>query len=157
CTEQALRLRVQIRVDRNEVALSQKRVEVDARCLQVALDVRSLDLVCVEHLHSPTKVKLASDGVADPSHPDDAERATDEVLAEPAQWIPRLPAAVTRILCTFAQPSGGCQQQGNGDVCSRLGEHARGVADADAPLCGGSQVDVVESDREIADHLQLRS
>src|SRR5262249_55607670 len=88
CTEQALRLRVQIRVDRNEVALSQKRVEVDARCLQLALDVRSLDLVCVEHLHSPTKVKLASDGVADPSHPDDAERATDEVLAEPAQWIP---------------------------------------------------------------------
>ena len=94
--------------------------------------------------------------IADPAHADDAERAADQVLAEPAQRVPRLPAAFAGVLRALAEPAGRGDQQRDGDVGGRLGQDAGRVADADAALGRGAQVDVVEADGEVADDLQLR-
>ncbi len=49
-----------------------------------------------------------------------------------------------------------CQQERNGDVGRRIGEHIGRVADGDPPPPGFRQVDVVDAYRIVAHHLQLR-
>ena len=90
----------------------------------------------------------------DAAHADDAERAAGQVLPEMAERFPGLPFAGNAVLVPLDQPAGGADEQAKGHVGRGVGQHARRVADRDAARGGGRHVDVVEADREVADHLQ---
>ena len=123
---------------------------------ELLLGLRSRHLLGVEHLHAPAVVEALRGREADAAHADDAERPAGEVLAEPAERLPRLPPPLLRIGGALHDPPRRGEHERHGDVGGGVGEHAGRVADADAARGAGGHVDVVEPDREVADHLQLR-
>jgi 2-furoyl-CoA dehydrogenase large subunit len=52
--------------------------------------------------------------------------------------------------------SGRRQDQGKGEVCRRVGQHPRRVADGDSGTCGRCDVDVVVADRDGRNHGKAR-
>src|SRR5262249_34595007 len=74
--------------------------------------------------------------------------------ADVAQRLPGLPAAGPAVVVAIDEPAGGGDEQAEGHVGGGVGEHAGGVADADAALGGRRDVDVVEADGVVADGLE---
>ena len=105
---------------------------------------------------SQPRAAALGQGVADAAHADDAERPAGEVLAEMAERLPRLPLAGQAVVVPLDEPAGGGDQQAEGHVGGGVGQHAGRVADGDAAGRGRRDVDVVEADRVVADHLEAR-
>ena len=73
-----------------------------------------------------------------------------------AGWAPGEPFALADVVDALDDPASRRHQEGEGEIGRRLGEDPGGVADRHAPLGRGRNVDVVETDREVADDLELR-
>ena len=98
----------------------------------------------------------AGDGPSDASEAHEAERRSVDVTSQVVVHLPPRPAAGAEVgLCVRSQPC--CRQdQQEGDVRGRLVEHAGRVADGDAEIGGGADVDVVVSHCHIGHDPQPR-
>ena len=88
--------------------------------------------------------------------PDDAERGAGDLLAEQQGRRPGFPFAGADVVDRFADAPGGGHQQREGHIGGGIGEDARGVADRYFVAGCGREIDIVVSDSQIADNLELR-
>ncbi len=100
----------------------------------------------VQHAH-PEAGRASRNGLPDLAPADDAERRAPNVASKHQTWRPHTPAAGTHETIALGDAACRCEHQGEGQIRSRLGQHARRVTDSDASSCGGLQIDVVDADR----------
>ena len=115
----------------------------------------ALDVV-VQDRH-PEPLGTPRHGLADPPEADDPERRSVDVRTQQQQRTPRPPLAVADVSIALRQPTCGRHQQRPGEIGGGLGQDARRVADRDPAPGAGRDIDVVEADRVVADHLQRRA
>ena len=108
-------------------------------------------------IRHPEPLRPPRDRLADPPEADDPERRAVDVRSEQQQRPPRLPLAVADVPVALGQAPGRGHQERPGEVGGRLGQDARRVADSDPARGARRDVDVVEADRVVADHLQPRT
>ena len=93
---------------------------------------------------------------ADAPKAEDAQRGVMDVGPEQQHRAPRLPAVLADVVVALGDAPRGGHQQGKGGVGGRLGQHARRYCRRRRRGGCRPDVDVVEADREVADHLELR-
>ena len=88
---------------------------------------------------------------ADAAEADDADGFAGDFGADHMRRPPAAPFAGTQLAFPFPAAARYGQQQQHGDVGGAVGQYARRIGDDDALLLGGSDVDVIEADSEIAE------
>jgi hypothetical protein len=99
-------------------------------------------------------VQPAGGGLADAAHADDAHGSPDQVLSQPTARLPGQPAPGAGVVAAFAHAAGGGQQEGDGDVGGRIGQHVGRVAHPHAAGRAGGHVYIIVADGEVADDAQ---
>ena len=72
--------------------------------------------------------------LADPAHADDAQPFSAELGAEHLGRVPAGPGVVADHPFAFARPPGGAEQQEQGDVRGRIGQHVGSIGDDQAAI-----------------------
>ena len=103
----------------------------EVRALEQLLERYAARARAVEDLH-PEALRPPRDRLADAAEADDAERRAGHLGAEVAVGLERHPLALAHVALALGQPAGERQQQREGEVGGRVGEHVGRVADGDA-------------------------
>ena len=143
-------------IEGDEVRLRQERINIDVLHGELGLEAFLPDDVGVEHPHVEPD-RTPCDLESDTTHAYDAERRAEDILAEVVERMPRSPVARTHGAFALADTTGRRQQQGPCGVGGRVSQHLRGVADGNAASRGIGNIDIVESDGQLAYDLELRS
>ena len=108
-----------------------------------------------QHAHVEA-VGAAGDRLADAPVADDAQRRAVHVGAQEGGGLPREPGAGGDGGGRVGELARGGQQEREGQVGGRLGQHAGGVADRDAASPARLEVDIVGADRHHRHGAQVR-
>ena len=136
------RLARQRRVDGDDVACCQKRVE-------------RLAAADAHHLHAEAP-RARRDRLTDATHADDPQLLACQRGAEEVQRLPDAAAGRAHFAIAFDDAPHHREDESHRQVRRCLGEHTGGVCDDDSQLPGGIDVDVVVADRVVRDHPQVR-
>jgi hypothetical protein len=109
----------------------------------------------LEHLYIEAGRELR-DGVTDVPEADTAERGVRDVGGGEQPRAPSLPLVIEDILVPFDRSPGRGHQERPGVVRGRIGEQAGRMPDRKPSVCGGLEVDVIVSDGEGADDVEVR-
>src|SRR5216683_6111313 len=152
-----VRLLGQGHVHGDEVGLRKQPVQVDTGSGQLLLSVGWEGLwVVVEdaHVEAFGTVRNASSDAADA---DEAERGIENIGTEHHVDRPPLELPLAREVVSLDHPPRRRHQKRECEIRRGVVEHARRVRDHYLVGGRGSHVDVVETDRDVADDLQTRS
>ena len=143
---------VQVGVDGDEVRFAQQHVEIDLAGAEFRLGLLVAVNVVIENLHVPAAGAALRQGVADAAHADDAERAADQVLAEMAERLPRLPLSGSGIVVTPSTSRRAAAISRQKAMSAVASVSTPGVLPTqDAAGRGGGHIHVVEADGVVAD------
>ena len=106
------------------------------------------------HAHGVGDVRHALPDVAEPDDADGLFGQLDERRVPVAEVALSAPLALPHGPGIVVGPGGDVQQECEDVLCDAVGAVSRDVADDDAPLTGGLEVDVVVAGRQLADILQ---
>src|SRR5688572_12991731 len=112
--------------------------------------------VVVQDPH-PEAAPAPGELAADAPEADDPQGRAMKVDAHEEHRSPGAPLAIADVVDALRDPARGGREEGEGEVGGRLGQDARRVPRGDAAASERGDVDVVEADGEVADHLQLRA
>src|SRR5690606_6473073 len=96
-----------------------------------------------------------SNGLPDATHAQNAQCAAVHFGARKHVQAPPVPAACAQEVFTLCQAPGGGHQQGKAEVGGGLGQHVRGVGGQHASSVDRGHVEVVVTDRDVGNNLQL--
>ena len=141
-------------VDEVARAGGERRVQGD----DVGASERGVQIVVApdrEHAHVEAR-GAARDRPPDAAGADDRERRRVDVGPEPALRLPRAPAPGADVGGGLGEAARGGEEEREGQVGRRVGEHVGRDADGDPARGGGLEVDVVGPDGEVRDRAQAR-
>src|SRR6266851_3343376 len=157
CAEKMVRLLGQGHVHGDEVGLREQPVQVNTRSGQLLLNVGLEWLrVVIEdaHVEAFGAVRNAS---ADAADADEAKRGIENIGTEHHVDRPPLELPLAREVVSLDHPPCRRHQEGECEIRRGVVEHARRVRDHYLVRGRSGKVDVVETDRDVADDLQART
>jgi hypothetical protein len=99
----------------------------------------------------------ASDGAANTTEPNDAERLAPNIRAAELIEIPSFPITGTSERFPFAEPASDGQKKRPGKIGRRFIENSWSIGGDNATFCACININIVETDRNIRDDAELRS
>ena len=146
----------QRQVDGDEVGGPEQRVEIGPANAEFLFEVGSAPFVPIEDFHAEPEPGTASDRLADATHAEDAERTSVDLLAAQEHRSPALVPPGSQETLGLREPPCRRQQQRHRQVGGGAVEHSRRVGDPDSAHGRLVDVHVVESDRHVRHHAQIR-
>ena len=110
--------------------------------------------VVVDHAHVET-ARAPGHALTDTTQAEDAEGMTIDVMTGHHVDFPLLPATLAQESIRLAKSPGGRDHQTESEIRRRIGQYARRIGHRDATLRRGGNVDVVESDGDVRDRLEI--
>ena len=151
------RLGRQVDVEGDEVRLGQQFLERQEPCAETLLDFGRPPREAVIHDLHPEPERPLRDGLSDPPEPDDPDRGAVDVGPEEEHRPPGSPLTRPDMAIPLGEPARGSHQEREGKIRGRVREDAGRIPDRDAPPRACRHVDVVETDGEVRDDLELRA
>ena len=140
-------------MEADEIGCAQQIIERHRFGIQPAGHLRWRRRIVVKHAHLEP-ARTAGHSLADAPKADQTQGCIVHVASHEQGRSPRLPASGADIFHAFDEPAGRRHQQGKGEVGGGVGKHAGRVSDRDSVGGGCRHVDVIITDRHLADHPQ---